>query len=200
MLDFFHLPKDGPHYRRLVEGFKRLFGATIFFGTEDQTHSAPVIDWSRFHFFDGIKLWFNTAESALGSADRHDNIITVSEAFYREIDAHRIPVEWEVVAAFAHAPGVLDFYLWLVWKSWAIHGAPTRIPLVGPGSLKEQLGVADYPLERTFRLTLRRWLRKVHALWPECPARLSKDGSSLSFSPSCAASPIRASCQNIRLR
>src|SRR6266567_7847006 len=32
MLDFFRLPKDGPHYRRMGEGFKRIFAATIFFG------------------------------------------------------------------------------------------------------------------------------------------------------------------------
>lgn len=107
MLDFFHLPKDGPHYRRIVDGFKRLFGATIFFRTQEQPQSARVIDWSRFHFFDGIKLWFNTAESELGVADRHVNVITVSEAFYREIDAHRIPVEREIAAVLAHAPGVL---------------------------------------------------------------------------------------------
>jgi hypothetical protein len=196
MLDFFHLPKDGPHYRRLVDGFQRLFGATIFFGTEEQKHSAPVIDWSRFHFFDGLRLWFNRPESEPASEGPHYNTITVSEAFYREIDTHRIPVEREVVAALAHAPGMLDFYIWLVWRSWAIHSAPTHIPIVGPGSLKEQLGVADYPLERTFRLTLRRWLRHVRALWPECPARLSEDGSSLLFSSSRAAGPICISRRN----
>jgi hypothetical protein len=40
-----------------------------------------------------------------------DNVVTLSEAFYNEIDQHRIPVEHEVVAALAHAPGILDFYL-----------------------------------------------------------------------------------------
>ena len=190
MLDFFHLPKDGPHYRRFVEGFKRLFGATIFFGTEDQPHSAPFLDWTRFHFFDVLKLWFDTAEDEFPSVGRHDNAITVSEAFYREIDAHRIPVEREIVAALAHAPGVLDFYIWLVWKSWTNHGAVARIPLVGPRSLKEQLGVAAYPLERTFRLTLRRWLRTVRALWPECPARLSEDHCALVIASSRGVGPI----------
>jgi hypothetical protein len=199
ILDFFHLPKDGPHYRRLVDSFKRLFGATIFFGTEQQPNSAPVVDWTRCHFFDGMKLWFNPSENEVPSPERHDNVITISEAFYREIDAHRIPVEREVVAALAHAPGVLDFYIWLVWKSWTIHGAPAHIPLVGPGSLKEQLGVADYPLERTFRLTLHRWLRTVRALWPECPARLSEHGSFLVLSPSRAAGPIRPSRSNSHL-
>jgi hypothetical protein len=33
MQDFFRLPRDGPHYRRAVAGFKRIFSATIFFGT-----------------------------------------------------------------------------------------------------------------------------------------------------------------------
>ena len=77
MLDFFHLPKDGPHYRRFVEGFKRLFGATIFFGTEEHPQSAAVIDWTRFHFFDGMNLWFSTAEGGLPSASRNENAITV---------------------------------------------------------------------------------------------------------------------------
>jgi Plasmid encoded RepA protein len=190
MLDFFHLPKDGPHYRRLVDGFKRLFGATIFFGTEDQPQSAPLVDWTCFHFFDGMKLWFNPTEGESASAGGHDNAITVSEAFYREINEHRIPVEREVVAALAHAPGVLDLYIWLVWKSWALHGAPARIRLIGAGSLKEQLGAADYRLERTFRLTLRRWLRTVRALWPECPAHLSDDGSFLLLTSFRGAGPI----------
>jgi len=34
MLDFFHLSKDGRRYRRIVQGFHRIFAATIFFGTE----------------------------------------------------------------------------------------------------------------------------------------------------------------------
>jgi hypothetical protein len=191
MLDFFHLPKDGPHYRRLVEGLKRLFGATIFFGTEEQTRSAPVIDWSRFHFFDGIKLWFNTAPTEPTSPVSHDNAITLSEAFYREIDAHRIPVEREVVAALAHAPGVLDFYIWLVWKSWTVNGAPARIPLFGPGGLQSQLGTAGYCLDRYFRRKINSWLRYLKAFWPECPVRLSNDGSMLTVASSRQASAVR---------
>ena len=59
MLDFFRLPKDGPHYRRLLEGFTGLFAATIFFGTEEQPNRSVVVDWARFHFFDRMRLWFN---------------------------------------------------------------------------------------------------------------------------------------------
>lgn len=103
------------------------------------------------------------------------NVITLSEAFYSEIDQHRIPVEREVVSALAHAPGILDFYVWLVWKSWRTNGHPARIPLVGPGGLDEQLGAAEYSLDRRFRHKIVTWLAKVKAFWPDCPAHISED-------------------------
>ncbi|HTV53797.1 MAG TPA: replication protein RepA, partial [Terriglobia bacterium] len=190
--EFFRFPKDGPHYRRLVDGFKRLFGASIFFGTEQRPESTSFIDWARFHFFDQMKLWFNTAQSEPASPGPHNNDVTVSEAFYREIDAHRIPVEREVVAALAHASGVLDFYIWLVWKSWTLNGRPTRIPLFGPTGLQSQLGAEDYSLSRYFRRKISSWLRYVKALWPECAARLSEDGSFLILSSPKGASPVRS--------
>ncbi|MGO9270601.1 MAG: replication protein RepA [Terriglobia bacterium] len=110
--------RRSPHHR-LAQGFQRLFAATIFFGTEDQPDRESIIDSARFHFFDHLCLWFNppdhrTTPTPPGAPE---NVITLSEAFYAEIDAHRIPVEREVVAALAHAPGILDFYLWIVWRS-----------------------------------------------------------------------------------
>ena len=176
MLAFFRLQPDGFHYRRIEDGFKRIFASTIFFGTEDYPAGHKLIDWARFHFFDHMKLWFSTEEHNGGiEAEDQGNMITLSEAFYNEIDQHRIPVEREVVSALAHAPGVLDFYLWLVWKTWTINGHPARIPVLGPGGLNEQLGVADYSLDRCFRHKILTWLTKVKALWPECPAYLTKD-------------------------
>jgi hypothetical protein len=123
LLEFFRLPKDGPHYRRMVEGFQRVFAATIFFGTEQQPERAAVVELARFQFFDRMQLWFNTGEQQqVLSAENFDNVITLSDPFYREIDEHRIPIEREVAAALAHAPGVLDFYVWLVWRSWTVNG------------------------------------------------------------------------------
>src|SRR5215831_2286770 len=104
LLEFFRLPKDGPHYRRMVEGFQRVFAAIIFFGTEQQPERTTVVDLARFQFFDRMQLWFNTTEQQQPSLAEHfNNLITLSEPFYREIDEHRIPVEREVVAALAHA-------------------------------------------------------------------------------------------------
>ena len=175
MLDFFRLPKDGFHYRRLVEAFKRVFGATIFFGTREQSDASAMIDRARFHFFDHMTLWYNIASRPLvNETESNGNVVTLSEIFYNEIDEHRIPVEREVVSSLAHAPGVLDFYLWMAWKSWTVN-ASSRIPIVGPAGLCDQLGAAQYSSPRRFRHLIVEWLAKVKAYWPECPATVTSD-------------------------
>ncbi len=58
ILETFGLPKDGPHYRRLVHGFERIFGATIFFGTDEQRRYGFVHSYARFHFFDRMDVWY----------------------------------------------------------------------------------------------------------------------------------------------
>ena len=179
MLDFFRLFKDGKRYHRIMEGFQRIFAATIFFGTSDQPDERLLLDWARFHFFDHLHLWFHHDEPATVPPPTSENVIVLSEAFYEEIDQHRIPVEREVVALLANAPGVLDLYVWLVWKTWSLNGQCVRIPLFGTGGLSDQLGTGDYSADRFFRRKIRRWLRELQALWPECPASVSKDGQSL---------------------
>jgi len=166
-----------------MEGFQRIFAATIFFGTTDQGEGKLLFDWARFHFFDRLQLWFHHEEPGTVPTSSPENLIVLSEAFYAEIDQHRIPVEREVVALLANAPGVLDLYVWLVWKTWTLNGHSVRIPLFGAGGLSEQLGAADYSADRFFRRKLHRWLREVQTLWPECPASISKGGQSLILYP-----------------
>jgi hypothetical protein len=36
LLEFLQLPKDGIHYRRLIQGFERIFAASMFFGTDQE--------------------------------------------------------------------------------------------------------------------------------------------------------------------
>ena len=192
LLEFFRLPKDGPHYRRLVAGFKRIFSATIFFGTEKAPNRSPLFDASRFHFFDQLRLWFNSNLEVHDAAPTaRDNAITLSEAFYEEINRHRIPVEREAIVCFAHAPGTLDFYIWLVWRSWTVAGAQARIPLFGLSGLNEQLGTADYSEDRFFRRKLQKWLRQVKIVWPQCPATISRDGQALIITSSKTAPAVQ---------
>ena len=180
LLEFLQLPKDGIHYSRLVQGFERIFAASIFFGTDEQRAGGQCFDWARFHFFDRMVLWFNRAgPQDSGSLPYQGNIITLSEGFYEEINQHPIPVERQVVAGLANAPGLLDFYVWIVWKSWTIKSSPVRIPLFGPQGMQAQLGTTTYSRDKRFRQTLRHWLQRINLFWPECPAELSHDGQFL---------------------
>jgi len=179
ILDFFRLFKDGKRYHRLIGGFQRVFGATMFFGTNDDLTRELVLDCARFHFFDHLHLWFHKTEAEPSASSNHENCAVLSEAFYHEIDQHRIPVEREVVAALANAPGVLDLYLWLAWKTWSLKSTYARIPLFGAGGLSNQLGSAEYSADRYFRRKLSRWLSEVKTFWPHCPAQISQDGRTL---------------------
>ncbi len=50
MLETFGMHKGGKEYRRLVAAFERIFGATMFFGTDSVTSTAKVVQRSRFNF------------------------------------------------------------------------------------------------------------------------------------------------------
>jgi Plasmid encoded RepA protein len=177
LLDYFRLRKDGSQYRRMKAAFQRVFAATIFFGSEDQLKKHLVVDSTRFHFLDQMQLWFNSSDHLKASAeDNSCNVVVLSTAFYQELAAHPIPVEREVVAALAHAPGLLDFYVWITWKSWTVNGPRALVPIFGPTGLSNQLGTKQYSVERLFRHKLLQWLGQVKQLWPECPTCVSEDG------------------------
>ena len=57
LLDTFGLAKGGKEYRRLVSAFDRIFGATIFFGTESSRPAAKVIHRSRFSTQNPVEVW-----------------------------------------------------------------------------------------------------------------------------------------------
>lgn len=185
ILDYFDLPKDGPHYRRLVDGFKRIFASSVFFGTDAAGHSEQTVwDYRRFHFFDRLRLWCNPEpEHLLDGMDPSANVICLSEAFWQEIPAHPIPVNANVVRALSGNPGCLDFYMWLSWRCFHAKRSE-RIPLFGPGGLDHQLGVLEYSRDRNFRKRLKEWLRLVLLCWPACPARLDAERLSLIVGPS----------------
>jgi hypothetical protein len=95
---------------------------------------------------------------------------------------HPVPVERDVVRALAHSAGALDFYMWLVWRSYG-RSRPQRIPLFGDLGLIGQVGCSDYGRARDFARTVRRWLKTVSQLWPDCPAQITSDGTALVVRP-----------------
>ena len=67
--------------------------------------------------------------------------------------------------------------MWLTWRCKKT-GDPAYVPLFGEYGLANQLGMADQA-PRTLRQTIKRWLTKIKAHWPDVPAELSENGDCL---------------------
>jgi hypothetical protein len=178
MLETFGMQKGGKEYRRLVSAFERIFGATIFFGTDAIAGKAKMVQRSRFNFLREAQIWYDRKldQSALG--DQFENIIVLSDEFYREIRAHPIPTDLEAVKVLAGAPAALDLFMWLSYRCFVATGQES-IPLFGGHGLANQLGSIEYSRPRRFCQKLEQWLDIIRGLWLDCPARISPDGASL---------------------
>jgi hypothetical protein len=188
ILDTFGLPKDGRYYKRLIAGFERIFYSTFYFASDQEDAETVVITRTCFRFVKDLQFWY-VKDSPSGSPlspHRPENLIVLSEEFWREIQDHPIPVDLTVVRALVDSPGNLDFYVWLVWRCWTAKG-PSGIPLFGPDGLMSQLGISDHLRERDFRRQVIRWLKTVQQLWPDCPATPSEYGTNLLIRPTSKA-------------
>ncbi|MCU1328876.1 MAG: plasmid encoded RepA protein [Bryobacterales bacterium] len=186
ILNEWGLQQNGSHYKRLAQGFRRVFGSTIFFGSTEERKGSLVWDCGRIHFFDQMRLWLNCDDSG----DKRRDFLTLSDQFWQELKSHPIPVDCEVVRSPANNPGCLDLYTWLSWRCFQAKG-PERVPLFGPLGLSSQLGVQAYARERKFRERVRSWLHLVRLYWPECPAFVSRNGAFLELNRSIAVLPKR---------
>jgi hypothetical protein len=178
MLETFGMQKGGKEYRRLVSAFERIFGATIFFGTDTIAGKAKMVQRSRFNFLREAQIRYdrNLDQSAL--PDQFENVITLSDEFYREITTHPIPTDLEAVKVLAGAPAALDLFMWLSYRCFVATGQES-IPLFGTHGLANQLGSIEYSRPRRFRTKLEQRLDMIRVLWPDCPARIAADGGFL---------------------
>jgi hypothetical protein len=94
MLETFGMQQGGMQYRRLIASFQRIFGATIFFGTDIQHDSAAVIHQARFNFMTKARLWYARHHEQETLPGGCQNEIVLSAEFYREIITHPSPPTW----------------------------------------------------------------------------------------------------------
>jgi hypothetical protein len=178
MLDTFAMQQGGTQYRRLVAAFQRIFGATIFFGSDTQRERATVVQRARFNFMSEARIWYSRdADQKLLPGDCQ-NVIVLSDEFYREVLNHPIPTDLEAAKALSSSPAALDLFMWLTYRCFTARGRE-RVPLFGDFGLIRQLGSADYARPRKFREKLEGWLDLVRTMWPECPASIDNDGTGL---------------------
>jgi hypothetical protein len=190
MLETFGMHKGGKEYRRLVSAFERIFGATIFFGTDQIRAATKLVQRTRFNFLREAQIWYNRRSDQPVLSDEFENVVVLSDDFYREISAHPIPTDLDAVRVLSASPAVLDLFMWLSYRCFSAKGEET-IPLSGGLGLAAQLGNAEYARPRKFREKLIDWLQVIKSMWPECPAKLSADGQSLLLRPAAALSARR---------
>lgn len=185
MLETFGMHKGGKEYRRLVSAFERIFGATIFFGTDQIRTTTKLVQRSRFNFLREAQIWYNRQADQPVLSEDFENVIVLSDEFYREITDHPIPTDLEAVRVLSSSPAVLDLFMWLSYRCFSAR-AEESIPLAGGLGLAAQLGNAEYTRPRKFREKLHEWLGIVRSMWPECPAKLAATGDALIIRPAAA--------------
>lgn len=184
MLDTFGMQKGGFEYRRLVAAFERIFGATMFFGTETTTTKARVVQRSRFNFLREARIWYARDPAQQTVSDEFDNVIVLSDEFYTEVTSHPVPTDLEAVKVLTASPGLLDLFMWLSYRCFVSKGEES-IPIFGPYGLVAQIGTVEYTRPRRLRARLEKWLDVIRAIWPQCPAHLT-DGDRLIVRPAAA--------------
>jgi len=193
MLETFGMHKGGKEYRRLVTAFERIFGATIFFGTDTLRGTAKVVQRSRFSFFREAQICYSQDPQQYPVSDQFENVIVLSDEFYSEIVAHPIPADLEAVKVLAGAPAVLDLFMWLSYRCFVAKGKEI-IPLFGSRGLASQIGSIGYARPRRFREKLDGWLESIRVLWPECPAKITGDGTGLEVNRATAVLVEQKAC------
>jgi len=184
MLETFGMSKGGKEYRRLLGAFERIFGATIFFGTDGMARQATVVHRSRFNFLREAQIGYNRHAEPPVLSPEFENVIVLSDEFYAEIQSHPIPSDLNAVRVLSGAPAVLDVFMWLSYRCFV--SKSEELPIFGQRALVVQLGNVEYARPRKFREKLEHWLEIVRAIWPECPARVSEDGRYLRIAPARA--------------
>jgi hypothetical protein len=178
MLETFGMHKGGKEYRRLIEAFERIFGATMFFGTDAVKAGAKVVHRSRFNFLREATIWYARDANQPPLSEAFENVIVLSDEFYQEITAHPIPTDLNAVRVLSSSPAILDLFMWLSYRCFSAKGEE-EIPIFGARGLAAQLGNTEYARPRKFREKLEEWLTAVRAMWPDCPARMSSSGTAL---------------------
>jgi hypothetical protein len=192
MLEIFGMNKGGKQYRRLIAAFERIFGATIFFGTDTLTSKAKVVQRARFNFFREAQIWYKRPLDQGVLATQFENVIVLSDEFFQEVMAHPIPADLEAVRLLAAAPAILDLFVWLSYRCFTCKGKES-IPIFGNFGLVRQIGSVEYARPRRFREKLDQWIATIRLLWPECPAKISSDGRYLIIDHATPVSSERTS-------
>lgn len=136
------------------------------------------MNWRRFNFMREAQIWYSRVPGQQPLSAEFETVIVLSDEFYQELTSHPVPNDLDAVKVLAASPAVLDLFMWLSYRCFTAKGEES-IPLFGDFGLANQIGTTDYSGPRRFRAMIEQWLNSIRALWPECPARISRDGQTI---------------------
>jgi hypothetical protein len=116
MLDSFGMQQGGTQYRRLVAAFPRIFGATIFLGTDLENEKAAVVHRARPNFMSEARIWYSRDADHATLPGGFQNEIVLSHEFFKEIMSHPIPTDMEAAKVLSCSPAALDLFMWLSYR------------------------------------------------------------------------------------
>ena len=162
--------KEGKINEQVLQQLEKLFHTTFVLTQTKKTQSADDMhtiqtEDFRFHLFDSKftleQVKSNLNEKAVAS-------VVLSEAYYREILAHPVPLSLETIKALKKSPLALDLYAFISYRANANRVIPAKLT-----ELKKQFAFKGETWK--FKDDLQRTLKYIKKAWPECTAVLKKD-------------------------
>ena len=152
----------GQPQTRLRNQMDRLFNASVRLIYEDE----HVKQFVASHIVDRGEFWWD--ERKPDEYSLWDSKIRLGEDLFNEIIQHPVPLDMNILAALKRSALGLDFYLWLVYRTFALR-APLRLSWP---TLYRQFGTDPNKANniRTvddFRKDSLRELKKIKMAWPD---------------------------------
>ena len=153
---------DGKAYRRLHDQMDRLFHSSVELTYEHQ----QVRRFVASHIVVRGEFWWDPKRP--DDRSLWDSKIQLGPEFFNEVINRPVPLNMNALAALKRSALGLDFYLWLVYRTFALR-APLRLSWP---SLYRQFGAdptkaGDRVTVDNFRKDSLRELKKIKLAWPD---------------------------------
>ena len=155
---------DGKAYTRLHDQMDRLFNASVRLSYDDERQQ--VTRYVASLIVVRGEYWWDPKRP--DNRSLWDSKIQLGAEFFNEVINHPVPLNMNALAALKRSALGLDFYLWLVYRTFALR-APLRLSWP---TLYRQFGADptkanDKLIVNNFRTDSLRELKKIKLAWPD---------------------------------
>lgn len=162
---------------RLKDQSQRLFNCLITCSFIDEGHFKNADPF----YVGSADLWWNQSrlQDQLGL---FQSSVRLSDAFYKEILAHPVPVDIRALKALKRSPLALDIYSWSQHRIYTLNHSGKPSVTIPWELLQAQFG-SNYTRQRAFKQAFIEQLRKISVVCPQSRISVDDDGLTLQKSP-----------------